>query len=223
LEPRSPKGPERIRVVLADDHAILRAGLRMLLEAEGIQVAGEASDGEEALAAVARTSPDVVILDITMPRLSGLEACPRLKEISPGVKVLVLTMHEDEGYLQRLLRAGADGFVLKRSAHTQLVEAVRAVARGEVYVDPAVAALFVTSYLSPRKARGGPEEALSARELEVLKLVARGYTNRQIAERLFLSVKTVETYRARAMEKLGLATRAEVVRYALERGLLEEG
>ncbi len=216
------RGGGKLRVLLADDHAILRAGLRMLLAAEGLEVVGEASDAEEALREVMRTSPDVVILDITMPGLSGLEACPRLKELSPGVKILVLTMHEDEGYLQRLLRAGADGFVLKRSAHTHLVEAVRAVAAGGTYVDPAVAGVLVSGYLAPRRARQVPEETLSARELEVLKHVARGYTNRQIAEMLFLSVKTVETYRARAMEKLGLSTRAEVVRYALEKGLLDE-
>jgi two-component system, NarL family, response regulator NreC len=213
----------RIRVLLADDHAVLRAGLQMLINAQAdLEVVGEASTGEEAVRQARATKPDVVLMDITMPGAGGIEATGRIVRDCPGVRVLVLTMHDDAAYLRSVLAAGASGYVLKRSADTELLSAIRLTHRGETYLESSLAGVVVQEALG-RKARqseAAPGEALSDREREVLRLVAQGHTNQHIADHLSLSVKTVETYRARLMTKLGLKTRAELVRYALSAGLL---
>lgn len=216
---------EVIRVLLADDHAVLRSGLRLLIERQpGVEVVGEAGDGNEALAKAKALQPDLVLLDINMPGLDGLAALPKLRLESPNTRVLMLTMHDDVSYLQEALRAGASGYVLKRAVDNELLMAIQAVMRGETYVHSAMTQKLLQTMdgeKSPVKNEPDPWDALSERERDVLRLVALGYTNQEVAEELFLSVKTVETYRARGMEKLGLQTRAQLVKAALKRGLLD--
>lgn len=212
----------KTRVLLADDHAVLRAGLRMLIEAEpDMTVVGEAGDGLEALAQVEKLAPDVLLLDLSMPRLGGLAALGRLRRTAPQTRILVLTMHEDEEYLHAALQSGAAGYVLKRAADTELLAAIRAVMRGEFYLHPGVTRLLLDDMLPPPPLTN-PWETLSERERQVLRLVALGHTNAETATQLSLSAKTIETYRARGMNKLGLRTRAQLVRYVLRQGLLEE-
>lgn len=210
-----------MRILIVDDHAVLRSGLKLLLAPEqGIEVVGEAGDAFEALAQVRRLRPDLVLLDLSLPGLDGLDLLSRVRAEMPWVKVLVLTMHDDPGYLKRALEAGACGYVLKRAADVELLAAIRAVDRGETYVYPTLVASMVQSFGS---ASAGPADgygALSQREREVFRLLVLGHTNAEIAQRLGLSVKTVETHRARLMEKLGVRTRAELVRYALSCHLL---
>ena len=211
-----------IRVFLADDHGVLREGLRALLAAHpGIEVVGEAADGAGAVEGAVALEPDVVVMDVAMPGLNGAKATERLKRACPAVKVLALSAHEDRAYLRQLLEAGASGYVLKRAAAGELVQAIRAVAGGGVYLDPALAAYVAGGFVSvtaARKALTGTE--LSDREEEVVRLIAEGYSNKQIAARLSLSVKTVETYKARSLEKLGLRDRIYLVRYARRQGWL---
>ncbi len=213
----------KTRVVIADDHAVLRAGLRMLLNAQtDLEVVGEAEDGVEAIRQVEALRPDVALIDVSMPRLDGLEAIRRLKAEAPEVRLLVLSMYDDEGFLRRALESGASGYVLKKAADTELMAAIRAVARGEAYVYPSLTPHLVNRYLGrPGEARPATSPSgLSERELEVLKLLAAGYTSQQVGDELGLSAKTIDTYKARVMEKLGLKSRAELVRYALRHGLL---
>jgi len=213
---------KRIRILLADDHAVLRAGLRALLAAQGdLEVVGEASDGGEAIRLTQALRPDVVVMDIGMPGVGGIDATARIKRELPGAKVLILSMHDDRGYLRQVLRAGASGYVLKKAVDTELLAAIRAAARGDVFLDPALAKALVDEVMEPQAA-GGEAPTLSDREREVLKLIAHGHTNRQVADRLCISVKSVETYKARLMEKLCLKGRAELVRYALQHGLLKD-
>lgn len=211
-----------VRVVLADDHPIVREGLTQLLNAQpDIRVVGQASDGEEAWRKTKELAPDVLVMDLSMPRLGGAEAAERVRRDCPDVKIIALTVHEERGYLTHLLRAGAMGYVLKRAAPEELVRAVRTVAAGGVYVDPSMAAVVVEGFLG---ARPGPAESptdpLSPREREVLVRVARGYSNKEIAAELAIGVRTVETYKARLMEKLGLRTRVDLVRFVTEQGWL---
>lgn len=212
----------RVRVLLADDHGILRAGLRAFLSTQpDMEVVGEAANGEEAVARAVELSPDVVVLDIAMPRLDGLEAARRMRDRGLAAKVLILTVHAEERYLLPVLRAGGAGYVQKSGADTDLLEAIRTVARGDVFLYPGATRLLVANYLT-RQAVGeerGPE--LSERERQVLGLTAEGYSAQEIGARLFLSPKTIETYRERAMHKLGLRRRADLVRYALRSGLLQ--
>jgi DNA-binding NarL/FixJ family response regulator len=216
-------GHRRIRILLADDHAVLRAGLRALLAAQGdLEVVGEAADGAEAVRLAQALHPDVVVMDIGMPGVSGIDATARIKRDVPGAKVLILSMHDDRGYLRQVLRSGASGYVLKKAADTELLAAIRAAARGEVFLDPAMAKALVDEVLEPQTATG-EISPLSDRERDVLGLLARGHTNQQVADRLCISVKSVETYKARLMEKLGLRGRAELVRYALQHGFLKDG
>jgi two-component system response regulator NreC len=212
----------KIRIVLADDHAVLRSGLKMLLNAqEDMIVVGEATNGHEVLRAVREHAPDLLILDITMPKMGGLHVLHQLKRTFPNVRVLILTMHEEEGYLRHALKAGAAGYCPKSAADAELISAIHAVMRGDVYIHPSHTKLLLDKMLPPTPV--GPVAAeLSERERAVLKLVALGHTNQEIAEQLSLSIKTVESYRARGMEKLGLASRAALVRYAIQEGWMVE-
>jgi len=217
----------KTRILLADDHAVLRAGLRLLIEAQADMVcAGEASDGLETLARAEQLQPDLVLLDLSMPRLGGLTALPEIRRKAPQTRILVLTMHADEEYLRQCLKGGAAGYVLKEAADQELLLAIRAVMRGEVYIHPAMTRSLLGDLVDRsrdltnlgRSVRS--EDALSEREAEVIKQVARGHTTQEIADQLGLSVRTVETYRARAMEKLGMSNRATLVQYALDKGWL---
>jgi two-component system, NarL family, response regulator NreC len=210
-----------IRVVIADDHAILRSGLKMLINAQAdMVVAGEAANGEQAIQSVRETKPDVALMDLTMPSARGTAAIQEITQAFPKTRVLVLTMHDDPAYLRAVLAAGASGYVLKRSVDAELLAAIRAVSRGGVFVDPSMAGFFVQDALVKSGGKARPGKVLSDRELQVLGLVARGYSSPQIAKQIFLSVKTVETYRARFAEKLGLRTRSDIVRFAVQMGLL---
>jgi len=210
---------ERITVVLADDHGVVRSGLRLLLDQAGMEVLAEAADAESALRTVLGYKPRVLVLDLNMPgELSSLEAIPRVGEASPGTRVVVLTMQEDPGFAREALRAGALGYVLKEAADEELVEAVRRAAAGETYLNPKLGVALATA--APEQS--GPPDGLSEREVEILRLVALGHTNAEIADQLFLSVRTVESHRARIGQKLLLSTRAELVRYALDHRMLDE-
>ncbi|MBI2907597.1 MAG: response regulator transcription factor [Chloroflexi bacterium] len=212
----------KLRVVLADDHGVLRAGLKALLaEQPDLEVVGEAETADAAVQLVKDLKPDLAVVDIRMPG-DGVKATRRIKQEWPKVEVLILSQYDDPAYLRQALAAGASGYALKRASGQELVAAIRAVAGGEVYLHPAMTRVLVEDSLGPRQ----PDtftlsHPLSEREAQVLRLVALGYTTQQIAEQLFLSVRTVETYKVRTMEKLGLSGRAALVRYALEHGLLE--
>lgn len=210
----------KLRILLADDHETVREGLRMILNAQpDMQVVATAGDGREAISQAERMTPDVVIMDISMPGLNGLAATLQLTEKCPGAKVLTLTRHADSSYLQQLLRAGAAGYVLKQSRPAELLHAIRSVAAGGKYLDASITAPVIGTY-----ARPGPEPTtpLSPRETEVLRLIAWGNTNKEIASRLDLSVKTVEAHKANGMRKLGMRGRIDIVRYALLQGWLHE-
>ncbi len=228
-----------IRVLLADDHDILRQGLQLLLETQqDIEVIGEARTGREAIALALRFKPDVAIVDITMPDLDGLEACQHIRNQQPTTQVLILTMHESEEYFLQALRMGAAGYLVKKAAPTDLIAAVRTVAHGGAYLYPGLAKALVRAYLAPAKhatSSVAPEvpqhiaestklaqtlRVLTPREMEVLKLVAEGYTNQEIADRLVLSIKTVQAHRANVMEKLELHDVTHLVRFAIRHGLI---
>jgi two-component system, NarL family, response regulator NreC len=218
-----------IRIFLTDDHAVLRAGLKALLNGEpDMTVIGEAEDGESCVRRAAALRPDIVLLDINMPRCNGLEALAQLRTDAPDSRVLVLTMHDDAGYLRQVLAAGGAGYVLKQAASEELLSAIRAVQDGGIYLHPRHTKALLEGALERERsqAAGQGERAglalLSERERQTLRLVALGYRNSEIADMLFLSVKTVETYKARLMEKLGLRSRAALVRFALQEGVLEE-
>lgn len=213
----------KTRIVLADDHAVLRSGLRLLLNAQDdMTVVGEATNGPEALAVVREHSPDLLLLDITMPQTDGLQVLHQVKRMHPNVRVLVLTMHEEEGYLRRALEAGAAGYCPKSAADAELISAIRAVMRGNVYIHPAHTKILLDKMIPSASQANASTAELSERERAVLKLVALGHTNQDIADQLSLSVKTVESYRARGMEKLGLTSRAALVRYAIQQGWMTE-
>ena len=211
-----------IRVFLADDHAVLRAGLRLLLsQSPKIEVIGEAEDGRETIKKVEALQPDLILLDLSMPRLGGLDALPALRRLAPSARILVLTMHKDPEYLQQAIRNGAAGYLLKQAADSELLAAIEAVMRGEMYVHSSLTRSLLNDLLpDPQVQEEDDWLCLSQREQDVLRMVALGHTSAEIAETLFISPKTVETYRARGMEKLGLKTRAALVRFALKRGIL---
>lgn len=215
---------EKIRIVLVDDHAVLRAGLTALLNAEDdMEVVGEAGDGAASLRIVADRQPDVVLLDINMPNMSGLEALAELRKVAPQSRILVLTMHDDQTYLRQVLAQGGAGYVLKQAADSELLTAIRTVYHGGAFLHPAHAQALLSTTTSPAEPQTATDNDLahlSERELEVLKLIALGHSNKEIAEMLYLSVKTVETYKTRIMEKLELTSRAALVRFALKQGLL---
>jgi two-component system response regulator NreC len=213
-----------IRVVLVDDHMVLREGLKTLITAQpDMAVVGEAEEGEAALQQLETWRPDVVIMDISMPGVNGIQATEQIKRAYPEVKVLVLSVHDDTSYLRQMLTVGASGYILKHTAADALIQAIRTVAAGGLYLEPSLAEHVVGRYVRrPTAATELLGTELSEREREVVQRVVQGYSNRDIATQLSLSVKTVETYRARALEKLGLTSRAALVRYALERGWLHK-
>jgi two-component system, NarL family, response regulator NreC len=210
-----------IRALVVDDHAVVRAGIKLLLEREeDIEVVGEAGNAQDAVFDVRALKPDVVLLDVVMPGQSGIEVLPSLLKESPATKVLVLSMQDDPSYVREAFAAGASGYVLKEAADEEVVAAVREIANGGSYVHPALGARMVTAEAQARAA--AEADPLSDREREVLRLLALGHTNQEIAKMLYISVRTAETHRAHIMQKLGLSTRAELVRYALSHGLLEQ-
>jgi len=210
-----------IRAVVVDDHAVVRSGIRLLLEREDdLEVVGEAGNGKDAIFAVRALKPDVILLDVVMPRESGIDVLPSLLRESPQTKVLVLSMQDDPSYVREAFAAGASGYVLKEAADEEVVAAVREIANGGRYVHPALGARMVTAEAEARAA--AEADPLSEREREVLRLLALGHTNQEIAKMLYISVRTAETHRAHIMQKLRLSTRAELVRHALAQGLLEE-
>ena len=209
-----------IRVLVVDDHAVVRTGLRRVLDAEtDIETVGEAPNAERAVFEALESKPDVVLMDVVMPGKSGIEGMPALLQAVPDVKVLMLSMQDDPQYVREAFEAGASGYVLKEAADTDVVDAVRAVAAGERYVHPALGARLIAADSEER--RRAESDPLSEREREVLSLLALGHTNQEIAALLYISVRTAETHRAHIMQKLGLASRAELVRYALDHGLVE--
>lgn len=218
--------PAPIRILIAEDHTLVRQGIRMLLEVQpDMRVVGEASDGAEALRLAGELSPDVVLMDIAMPGMDGIAATREIKRTAPDTQILALTMHEGEDYFFEILSAGASGYVLKRAASTELIAAVRAVTRGEVFLYPSVAKKLVVDYLSrvheTEKEPPAVPLGLTPRENEVLKLVAEGLSNREIAERLTVSLSTVQTHYAHIIEKLNLHNRTELVKYAIRNGLIK--
>jgi two-component system, NarL family, response regulator NreC len=210
-----------LRVLLADDHTVVRAGLRALIDSQpDMEVVGEARDGAEVLDLAQRCQAQVTVMDVSMPNLDGVRATQALVGMLPEMRVLVLSVHEEASYLRRVLDSGGAGYVLKRSAADSLIGAIRQVASGGIYLDPALGDVLVQGIVGrPPWATVSPD-VLSERETAVLRLIAQGYSNKEIAGQLFLSVKTVETYKARAMEKLGIGTRVDIMRYAVDRGWL---
>jgi DNA-binding NarL/FixJ family response regulator len=214
---------DQIRLLLADDHAVVRSGLRMLLQAQpDMIIVGEAETGQEAIRRVAELSPDVVLMDIEMPGMNGIEATRRIKANAPAAAVLALTMYEDDQYFFEMLRAGASGYVPKRAAPDELVSAIRAVSRGEVFLYPSLAGRLVQDYLRRGPAGEGepPGDELTPREQEVLTLIAQGFSNNEIADQLVISAKTVDRHRENIMRKLNLHNRVDLVKYALRKGLI---
>jgi len=209
-----------VRVLIVDDHAVVRAGLKLLLEAEDdLEPVGEAGTGREAIFQARALKPDVILLDVVMPYQSGLDVLPTLRHEQPDTKVLVLSMQDDPQYVRQAFAAGASGYVLKEAADTEVVAAIREVAKGGRYVNPELGARLVSA--ETEAARRAEENPLSDREREVLRLLALGHTNQEIAKQLYISVRTAETHRAHIMQKLHLSSRAELVRHALAQGLLE--
>jgi DNA-binding NarL/FixJ family response regulator len=215
--------PLKTRILLADDHAVVRRGLRLVLDAEpDLEVVAEAGDGAEAVQGALSDDVDLAVLDVTMPRLTGLQAARELTARRPGLKVLMLTMHDNEQYLFEALRSGASGYVLKSAADRDLVEACRSAMRGEPFVYPRGVAALIREYLEAAQEVGAEDDdPLTPREVEVVKLVAESYTTREIAEELVISEKTVERHRANVLEKLGFRDRVALTRYAIRRGLVE--
>jgi DNA-binding NarL/FixJ family response regulator len=211
----------KLRLLLVDDHQVVREGLRSLLGSNTrFEVVGEAADGIAAINAASTLQPDVVVMDVSMPGLNGVQVMRRLKEDLPHAKTVALTVHEEGGYVRSLMDAGASGYVLKRSAATELLRAIEVIADGGTYLDSSITGQLV--HRLGRRAPLGPSAALSEREREVVRYVAHGYSNKEIAQKLDVSVKTVETYRYRATEKLGLRSRADLVRYAIDQGWLAD-
>ena len=209
-----------MKILIADDHGIVRGGMKLLIDRQpDMEVVAEAEDGVEAFERALATRPDLCVLDVSMPRLTGLQAARQIKAHMPQTQVLMLSMHDDQRYVFDALKAGASGYVLKRDVDDALLDAIRAVARGEAFVTHAVERSLIRDWMSD--ASSGPDEPLSPREQEVLKLISEAHTNREIAETLHLAEKTVESHRANILRKLGMRDRVELVRYAIKRGLIE--
>lgn len=214
----------KLRIFLADDHMVVREGLKTLINAQpDMEVVGEAENGREAVRCAVELLPDVVVMDISMPEMNGIEATERLRKDCPQIKIVALTIYEDTGYLRQLLKAGASGYVLKRAVVEELVHAVRTCASGGSYIEPKLAGHVVSTYISRGSSSGSKGQGdLSDRETQVLRWIAWGCSNKEIGAKLNISVKTVETYKVRLMGKLNLRSRVDMVRYALRQGLLRE-
>lgn len=214
----------KLRVILADDHQMMREGLRLLVNSQDdMEVVGEAENGQAAVELAQKLQPDVVVMDISMPEMNGLKATQSLKRMYPNIKILTLTRHTDDGYLQQLLQSGSSGYVLKQSASEELIRAIRLIAGGHNYLDPAVTEELIGNIFAARQLRGSSAgKNLSAREEEVLRLVAWGFLSKEIAARLQISIKTVDAHKTNAMTKLGLKSRIDIVRYALLQGWLQD-
>jgi two-component system response regulator NreC len=214
---------KKIRILLADDHTILRAGIRLLLEGEpDMLVVGEAEDGRTAVKLVCQLKPDIVLMDIAMPLLNGLEATRQIKHDHPRVKVLILTMHENEEYIRQALTSGAMGYILKDAAARELLDAIHTVQRGEAVLSPAITRLVIENYLRwGDLQKDDTSDGLSPREREVLQLIAEGYTSKQISEILCISIKTVQAHRSNLMSKLNLHDRADLIKYAIQRKIID--
>lgn len=212
-----------LNVLIVDDHAVVRTGLKQLIDSQSdMKVIGEACDGRQAVAKAEETRPDVVVMDVSMPDMNGAEATRVIKQRSTASRVLAITFHEEQGYLKLLMEAGASGYVLKRTATEELVRAIRCVADGDMYVDPSLVSKVMGGFMrKPKNQVVMQSRELSDREVSVVKLIATGYSNKEIANSLKLSVKTVETYKTRSLEKLGIRSRVELVRYALMQGWLQ--
>lgn len=212
----------KLRIFLADDHAVVREGLKVLINNQpDMEVIGEAGDGAAAMRSIPDCYPDVVVMDISMPGINGVRATQQLRDLcGDSTKVLALSVHEEMSYMREMLAAGASGYVLKRAAADTLIQAIRVVASGEIYLDAPVTGALISVFVEKTGFATEPQVGLSDRETDVLRLIAQGYSNKEIAAQLGISVKTVETYKARAMEKLQLAGRADIVRYALQQGWL---
>lgn len=211
-----------IRILIADDHGVMRAGLRAMLEGESsVEVVGEATNGEEVLDLARQLQPDIILLDIGMPGMDGIEATRRITKLTPPVKVLILSVYEDESLLREAIRVGASGYIVKRAAGDELIDAIQAVSKGYMYIHPAITRMLVSDLSPAVDAKKGALESLTPRELEVMGFIIRGYTNRQIAEELFISQRTVEGHRANVFGKLGLKNRVELVEFAEKYGLMD--
>ena len=213
----------QLRVLIADDHETVREGLKVIINAEpDMAVIGVADNGRAAVERIGELLPDVAVLDVSMPELNGLQATERIKQNNPQVKVVTLTRHTDDGYLQKLLKAGASGYVLKQSSSAVLVSAIRAVAAGQIFLDPVITEKVVGNYVNRAPLKGvAPQNEPSEREQAVLRMIAWGYSNKEIATRLELSVKTIEAHKSNAMQKLGMTGRIDIVRYAILQGWLQ--
>jgi DNA-binding NarL/FixJ family response regulator len=215
---------EKLRILIAEDHQTVREGVKLLVNSQpDMEVIGEAGDGEVAIAEATRLTPDILVMDISMPNMNGLKATQRLRRQMPELKILTLTRHTDDGYLQQLIAAGSNGYVLKQSAPNELINAIRAVASGNSFLDPAIANKVMGSYAARNTSmRGEGTMELTERENETLRLIAFGYSNKEIANRLDLSVKTVEAHKANAMRKLGISNRIDIVKYAILQNWLQD-
>lgn len=221
---------KKIRILIADDHSVVRSGIRMVLQSSPeFAVIAEAEDGEEAVELAAKHKPDVVVMDISMPHLNGIEATARMKQDDPNIKVIILTVHADEEYVFQILRAGASGYVLKSAGKKEIFSAVRSAVSGERFFSPGISNLIIDGFINRAKepapqpvlTGGSGKQQLTKREIEVLEYIAQGYTNRKIADTLFLSVRTVNTHRTNLMQKLDIHDTARLVRYAIETGLVK--
>jgi DNA-binding NarL/FixJ family response regulator len=215
--------PLKTRILLADDHTVVRGGLRLVLDAQpDLEVVAEAGDGAEAVERALSDDIDLAVLDVTMPRMTGLQAAAELSRRRPELRTLILSMHDNEQYFFEALKSGASGYVLKTAANRDLIEACRAAMRGEPFLYPAAVQALIRDYLDrARRGEEAPEDPLTPRELEIVKLIAEGHTSEEIAEMLFISKKTVDRHRANVLEKLGMRNRVELTRYAIRRGLVE--
>lgn len=213
----------KLRILLAEDHGTVREGIKLLVNAQpDMEVVGEAADGAAAIVEAQKLLPDLIVMDISMPELNGLQATKKLKKLCPSLKILTLTRHTDDGYLQLLIKAGANGYVLKQSAPTELINAIRTVSSGKSYLDPTLAEKVMGSYAGTSGLTGQGTNEVTGREAEVLRLIAWGYSNKEIAERLDVSVKTVEAHKSNTMKKLGMVSRIDIIRFAILQGWLQD-
>jgi len=213
---------KKIRILIADDHAVLRSGLKMMLNSQvDMEVVAEASYDSETVQLSKQHQPDIILLDLTMPEHGGIKTIPEIKKHCPLSRILVLTMHDDESYLKDVLKVGGNGYILKKAADTDLLSAIRSVCRGENYIDPSMTKHLISDIFAETEEHKEGHNQLSQRETEVLRYMAQGYTNKQISDTIFVSIKTVETYKVRIKKKLNISRRSDLIRYAINKGLID--